>query len=385
MFEDILNQMGEAAVGEQELNPLGFRPEDYTSLDEVLAFMQHRERVYDISLEQLSLNGQVVKDPMQTYLSTAANSSSALKEVLKTPLHYWCYLHEPQVKRSSKAFELGTFCHTAFLEPEQFDKVIIEPQASRSTKEGIAKLISFWEAQAVKVQKATRKRIKVTARRAVAKAGLKMDKIDGEKMYLDELERRCGLTVVSERDYHIIQLIKRHYYNYGGGIIPELLKGAAFETSFYGKDAETGLPVKVRPDAFNVEENVGANIIVSFKTTSADSIKKFAYDAAAYQYHLSEAMYLEVASQVTGRKFSGVVCIMLQTTPPFLPAVLWYRAEDLANGRYRYRNALSLVKDCYERKSFPGFDALAGLGNRGIIEFELPEWSLKELTPAVIE
>lgn len=43
------------------------------------------------------------------------------------------------------------------------------------------------------------------------------------------------------------------------------------------------------------------------------------------------------------------------------------------------------VKDCFEKKWFPGYDAKAEEGARGIIDMQLPEWSHKLLHPVAID
>jgi hypothetical protein len=274
----------------------------------------------------------------------------------------------------------------AFLEPSRFEQLIVEPNASRASKEGIATLTKFWEKQAKVVAKRTRKKILFSSRKAIEKAKLSLDKLDGQKAYIDELKNRTGLQVVDEQTAGIIRLIKRHYYNYGGGIIPKLLKGAVAETSFYGTDDTTGLRVKVRPDAFNIEENCGANIVISFKTTSADNVSKFWADSAKYLYEMSEGMYLDVMSKVTGRTFGGVVTVMLQTVPPYLPAVFWWKSDDLQLGKYKYHSALQTLKECVDKQSWVGYDAFAQVGDMGIIsDAGLPTWSFKELMPMGIE
>ena len=114
-----------------------------------------------------------------------------------------------------------------------------------------------------------------------------------------------------------------------------------------------GLNVRVRPDYFNVEENIGVNAVISFKTTRADDLGKFYYDCAKLKYELSEGMYQEVMSSVTGRNFNVTIMIMLQTVEPYDVAVLFWSPDDLANGKYKYRYALSIVKDCFDKKWFP--------------------------------
>jgi hypothetical protein len=371
-----------------ELNPIFFDHGDYTPLETIIEFIQDRERngrdVVDIKtlLPQLSLNGVAIEEDMQIYLDTKACSSGSLKEALKSPLHHLINTQEKGIKPDKSHFELGTFCHTAFLEPEKFDMLAVEPEgASRSSTDGINKLIAFWENQADQIDSL----IAQEAYSHIIGSGLDVDKIDGKRQYLKELQKRVGKVSVDVKSKTIVDLIKRNYYRYGGGIIPALLKGSVPEVSMYWTDEETGLPCKIRPDAFQLEENIGCNAIISFKTTHADNIGKMAYDAAKYMYHLSEGMYCEGFEAVTGRKCGGVFCVMLQTVLPYLPVVFYYAPEDLANGKYRYRTALRNVREAMDAEQWPGFDSYAEAGNMGIIVNPLPEWSRREVIPQTIE
>jgi hypothetical protein len=373
-----LPDLSQAVVSEKELNPLLFDATDYADVSDLINGIEQIEEVTEIKLDELAINGKVIQDDMDIYLSTKAISSSACKEALKTPLHYFHYINHSLPKKDKSHFELGTFCHMAFLEPELFDKCLIEPSHSLASNDGANALISFWESK-------VEPRISLLAKEIVKSTGADLDKIQGKKQYYNELKIRSGFVSVDEEHKIIIDVIKSNYYRYGNGIIPKILKGAIFETSFYGVDPSTGLNVKVRPDALNVSENIGVNAVISFKTTKADTINKFQYDSAQYKYELSEGMYLDVISDVTGRKFNAVITIMLQTCAPFLPAVLFWDADDLANGKYKYHSALQVIKDCNESKVFPGFDALAENGNYGIISMKQPDWAMKELLPVSIE
>lgn len=379
---DILNNAAEGP----ELNPTFIDPTNYTELEDIVLHLKTRKSITNIRelLPQLSLNGRVLEEDMSKYLAAKACSSGSLKEALKSPRHYYVNVHEPKIKKDKKCFDLGTFCHSAFLEPEKFELLAVEPQASMSTKEGVAILTGFWEKVARKEQKKTGKQIITYCRRRVKTKRLDMSKMDGMKFYLSELKRLCGKISVDWQSKAVVDCIKRNYQHYGGGIIQELMKGAMAETSFYGTDEETGLPVKIRPDAFQIEENIGCNAIISFKTTHADSISKMQYDAANYMYHLSEGMYCDVFEQVTGRKCTAVICIMLQTVSPYLPVVFIYDPEDLQNGKYRYRTALRNVKEAMSKNVWPGFDSHAEEGNFGIIKMKLPEWSLREALPQTL-
>lgn len=362
---DELPNLDEAKASEKEYNPVAYNTEDYPVIEDMIGSPQFfNDDVFQIDLVELSKNGTIIKDEMQKYLDKKSNSSSALKEVLKTPFHYYFHTNQKQKAPPKDHFQLGTFAHMAFLEPELFDNFIIQPNFPLNTKEGVSSTIQWFE--------------KINKEIPLCLDDLKMPDL---RSYLEELRARCKYNLIDEEHQIIIDAIRYNYNSYGGGIIKRILKGAMSETSFYGKDPLTQLPIKVRPDYFNIKENIGVNAVISFKTTSSQSMGKFLYDSAKFQYELSEGMYQETISHITGRKFNVTIMIMLQTVPPYLPAVFWWSPEDVQNGKYKYRFALDTVKECNDKLSYPGFDASAEEGNYGIINMQLPEWSQKLLHP----
>lgn len=366
-----LNSMVEG----EELNPSAYNPDDYPTKEEVLDFiaLNSHNLPVNIDLKSLSKNGVVKRDSMDMYLQSRHISSSNLKNALKTPRSFYYDWERVFEEKEKACFQLGTFAHMAFLEPTLFKMVQVEPHVNRSSKEGVIALINFYK--------------KLN--------GFKTPHLDPKDYKMDELKKMAdgllflcqdkGYSFISEEMSMIIKALERNYYWYGGGIIPQLLKGAYSEVSFYGKDEETGLDVRVRPDYFNIEENIGVDAVISFKTTRADDLGKFYYDCAKLKYELSEGMYQEVMSSVTGRNFNVTIMIMLQTVEPYDVAVLFWSPDDLANGKYKYHYALSIVKDCFDKKWFPGYDAKAEDGARGIIDMQLPDWSKKMLHPVAID
>lgn len=370
MMDVDINNLAEG----DELNPSAYNPEDYPGKEVMVDYIKRNmDRPAVIpDLRMLSVNGKVVKDSMDAYLKNRNHlSSSNLKNSLNTPRMFYYDYENVFEKKERNCFKLGTFAHMAFAEPELFDRVKIEPMYSQSTKDGVIGAINFYK--------------EVLCKRITSIGENKMDDL---KLMRDGLKKTCekkGFSFVNKEMYEVITALKRNYYWYGGSIIKSILKGAVSESSFYSKDEETGLKVRVRPDFFNIEENIGVNAVISLKTTSADNIGKFAYDCAKFRYELSEGMYQEVMSHVTGRNFNTTIMIMLQTVQPYDVAVLYWQPDDLQNGKYKYRYALSIVKDCFDKKIFPGFDALAEDGACGIIDFSLPEWSKKILHPVSVD
>jgi hypothetical protein len=377
-----------AEVMGEELNKLAFDPNDYPTIEDLIdgIFTKADETPVTLSLKKLSKNGVVESDTMEKYLAAKCNSSSALKEVIKNPAAYYFYVNDKENFEEEKKdhFELGTFCHLAFLEPALFDLVITEPDHSLASTDGVNALIAFWQSAIISQQDNSKERLQ-RANDRFNSSGDDISKLSGKKSYLECLKEVSGLTAIKNKHKLIIDLIKRNYYMYGGGIIPAILRGAQAERSFYGVDQPTGLKVKVRPDAFNIKENIGVDAVISFKTTSAADMGKFLYDSAKFKYELSEGYYQDVMSNITGRKFNTTIMIVLQTVAPYLPAVFFWSPEDLANGKYKARYALDTIKDCMDKGLYPGFESLAESGHYGIIQMKQPGWAEKLLQPVDLE
>lgn len=371
-----VGDLSEAAVGnEAGLSELRFDRDGYTDLGEFvsgIAQLPDKPSSKKPSCKSLSVNGRVVQDKMEKYLSVSAESSSALKEALKSPRHYLIYKNEDLHADDESHFTLGTFIHSAFLEPSKFDKVKVLPEgAGKNSKVGIISLIKYyWDLLGVSPD-----------------AFLDDKKMDDLKETLYDLEmmaKKAGYTFISADMAQIVKIVRSSYKTYGGGIIPRLVANGRTEVSMYGKDPSTGLKVKIRPDCMLLEEQVGANVILSVKTTSATSLEGFMRDAARFRYELAEGMYLQVASEITGRPFTGTLMLVAQTVIPYQCALLWLDAEDLACGKYKYQQAIDVVRKCKDADEWPGFETYAEEGTLGIIQPRFPSWIKSELKPQYI-
>jgi hypothetical protein len=201
-----------------------------------------------------------------------------------------------------------------------------------------------------------------------------------KKEYIDALKVSADLESVTEKEMTIIKALELNAKTYGNGIIYKLARHAHRECSAYLKDFDgTGIPLKVRPDMLQFKENIGVDAIISVKSTSSENIEKFFYDTAKYQYELSEGMYSEVLSRVTGREFRSVITIMYQTVEPWGVAVFWWTAEDIELGRHKFLQAFQTLKETVENELWPGYDIYAEQDHFGIIDMQLPWWAYKGL------
>ena len=372
-----VSELSEASTEGPELGTgeLRFDKNEYTDFEQLkwlLSDIPVKCKGKKPSCRSLSVNGRVVQDRMEKYLHANAESSSALKEVLKSPRHYLIYKNEDLHGKDESHFTLGTFCHSAFLEPSKFAKVKVLPaEGNRSSKAGIQALIKYyWNLLGIAPD--------------AFLAEMKMDDLKEVLFDLEMAAKKEGYTFIDPDMLQIVKIVQSSYRTYGGGILPRLVAQGRTEVSMYGRDPSTGLRVKIRPDCLLLEEQVGANIILSVKTTSATSIEGFMRDAAKYRYELAEGMYLQVASEITGRKFTGTLMLVAQTCIPFQCFLLWLDAEDLACGKYKYQQAIDIVKQCREADSWPGFESFAEDDAHGIIRARFPGYIKQELKPQYI-
>ena len=367
-----------ALTGENDLGTgaLHFDRSGYTEFEDFLAGIgnlpRKPKRGAVPSCASLSVNGKVTQDDMKKYLAARRESSSALKEVLKSPIHYLISKNENLKPKDESHFTLGTFIHSAFLEPSKFEKVKVLPEGGKkNSKDGLRVLIEYY-------------RDILGLPQDDSTFDQKVDNIKEALVDLETLAAKRGYEFISPDMMAVVDVVKSSYYTYGRGIIPRLIANGKTELSMYGTDPSTGLRVKIRPDCALFEEQVGANIILSVKTTSAASIDAYMRDAAKYRYELAEGMYLQVASQITGRKFTGTLMLVAQTVIPYQCALLWLDAEDLEIGKYKYAQALDVVKECRRTKNWPGFESYAEEGSHGIIQTRFPGWIKEELKPQYI-
>lgn len=372
----------QASVAEEELIN--------SSSHEKIRIIEERLRSNDPSVhiytESLNLNGTAVRDSFEKYLGADALQSSHLKEALKTPLHLFFKKEDDAIelekaKGAKKYFELGTFLHQCILEPTLFSRVIVEPNLPLSSTEGVEGLITFWEK--LLQQQVDINNYILTTERLKDKTlddGLSLEKIAGKKRYYEYLKEEAGIMPVSEEHFLKIRILKKHLDNYKDGIIYRLLKHSKRETSFYYTN-ENGTNLKVRPDALQFKENIGVDAVISVKSTACEDLQAFYYNAAKMHYDLSEGMYQEVISNVTGRKFDTTIMIMLQTVQPYAVALLIWDKDDIEVGKYKFHTGLSVAEKAIKNQDYSGYESFSD-NSIGLIEMKLPIWNNKEVLPS---
>lgn len=355
---------------------LGYSKNSYPKLDTMLKFIEEngKKKPKKIDLDKLSINGECVQDEMQTYLDTKAISSGNLKEAAASPLAFFVdYVNQFEERDlKNKCFlEFGSIIHTAILQPELFNLVAIKPEGIKlSENSGLRRMIRFYNDLS---------EFKTDLNNL---GDLKQDEL---RRLHEKLKNECKHIIVSETERIVIETLKNNYFAYGRGILPKIMNGAIAEVSMYCKEPKHGLEAKIRPDAINIQENIGVNLIISVKTTSKKNLSSFIHQTGSLKYEISEGYYQDIASYVTGRKFNATLMIMLQTVAPFQVAAFWWTPDSIEVGKYKANLSLSLISECFENGVFPGLDVKAPVGNCGIYELELPAFSFLEELPSSLE
>lgn len=233
-------------------------------------------------------------------------SSSNLKNILITPVHYLDRLTEPE--KETEALKVGSAIHAAMLEPDLFDQqYVVAPKFDRRTK-------------------------------------------DGKEGYQAFLDAHPGKKHVMAEDVEFISKLRSKIRKHKQAWKLLALPGEA-ETSIFWTDDETGIRLKCRPDRIIMLGKTP--VYISVKTTANAEKEAFAYDIDKFDYHMAEAMYRDGIYQKYGR----------------LPQVLWLVIEKktwevcvysptpqtLDIGYERYRQAVHRLKTCQDTGNFFGY------------------------------
>lgn len=372
--------------------------DEYATAQDIITFLSGDTKPRHIYTKDLNVGGIAIADSMEKYLENDATGSGTLKAALKTPMHYLFSKGDDKIaleklQKEKKHFNLGDFLHEAMLEPTKFSRALVEPEYSLASTAGIETGIKFWE-NTIKYgggglnesgDEIPYELVFALADEEVVAKDLERGVLKGNKAYLAALKSYSGKYAVTEENFIKIAAMKKHYDNYGGGVLKRLLTHSKREISMYCTDPESGRKLKIRPDALQFKENIGVNAIISIKSTATTDLRAFYNFCAAYHYDLSEGMYQEIASQVSGRDFNCTIMIMCQTVAPFGVAILVWHPHDIEMGKHKFRVGLQTANEADAAELYPGFDAFAEAGTYGLIQMALPQWNNREMLPLQLD
>lgn len=234
-------------------------------------------------------------------------SSSAAKEILKTPAHYkHVYLDGNREKK--KAWDIGTAVHSKVLGVGA-DTVTCPPELLASNGAMSTKAAKDWKAE----------------------------------------QEASGKIVVTETDMAKITGMTEAVLAHTLAKAWLELPGNA-EASMFAPDPETGLMLRCRFDRLPDDERAS----IDLKTTLDASPDGFARRAHDLGYHVSRAHYLHTA-ELAGHPRQEMVFITVENKAPYLVAVYQLSQPFAERGERRAAHARRLLKHCQETNTWPGY------------------------------
>lgn len=258
--------------------------------------------------------------PASEYYADPAIGGTALRDALRSPLHFWArHLDPARELKETPAMRLGTLAHLAILEPERWEsETIIAPAVDRRTKAG-------------------------------------------KETWAEFIEKSAGKEIVSAEDAATVESIVDAVGSHRGA--GALLKGAATEVSLDWRDGSTGALCKGRMDAVARHD-----VIVDIKTCQDASPKAFERSIANFGYHIQAAHYIDGYEAATGVRPRAYVWIAVESSAPHGVAVYAADAAMLEIGAEKRAMALEIIAKCAESGEWPGYPA-------EIQTISLPGWA----------
>lgn len=239
----------------------------------------------------------------------------------KTPAHYRFAERE-----ENPAFDFGTACHFAILEPQKFEASVMRGPVDRRGN-------NWKDAQA---EAANSKRLLLTA-----------GDYDATLTIRDAVHADAWLNSL---------IVSPH---------------SEIEHSSYWIDEETGVLCRSRPDLYRAD----LGIIVDVKSTASAHPEDFARSVVNYGYHAQEAWYSD-GHRANGRPVEGFVFLAWEKKAPFVTARYELPPSIVAEGRAICRKALATYADCTRTDTWPGYSG-------EITELAFKRWSYSETEPAL--
>jgi exodeoxyribonuclease VIII len=259
--------------------------------------------------------------PEPIYRSWPCPSYSILKHTVRSPLHAWTAMTEPE--EPTPAMLLGRATHTAILEPQLFaDSYCVRPEGiDRRTKAGRLAWDKFVADNAGKDPLAVADHAKVS----------RMQESVWENPLASEILASPGANEVS---------VLWH----------ERADGAA-------------CPIKSRIDAIRAWDGT---IVLDVKTCQDASADEFAKSCQRYQYVEQAALYLRGLDTIEPRPRRWL-WVAVENKAPYAVKVYEANATDLEIATARVEDWIDTWATCSERHDFPGYPPT-------VEAVEMPRW-----------
>lgn len=154
-------------------------------------------------------------------------------------------------------------------------------------------------------------------------------------------------------------------------LVRDGLLNGQIERSIFWRDEQTGIWVKVRPDAIPTDSGDFADL----KTTTSVRWTELTRAIAEYGYHQQGALIREAARRVCKIERPTFTLCFIEKESPWCERVVQIKDADLDRGEKQNRVALDLMADCLKAGRWPG----PGGDREDAAHIEMPEWAQKQI------
>jgi hypothetical protein len=186
----------------------------------------------------------------------------------------------------------------------------------------------------------------------------------------DQMKRwkRDGMIVLTEKNVEQLEGMAATL-----SVHPMFLAGilrGRLEQSGFWIDAETGLWLKIRPDAMPNDSGDFADL----KTTQSVMYRELQMSIVEYAYHQQGALILEGA-RALGLEAHSFTLVWVESALPHAVRVTQLKDEDLSRGHRENVAARRIIADCLASGVWPG----PGDGRDDAEYIDLPDWRRKQI------
>lgn len=277
-------------------------------------------------------------------------SSSDLKKIMKSPLHYKHYKDHPD-ENDTPALLFGRAAHKYILETYDFyNEFEVARDFKYGTKEDKQATQDFICAKAIEMGKGEE------WDKFISTNPKKDDVVAFYRMLLS------GKDVITQEQFEQIDAMRNAML--ATPFVSKLINGE-HEVSFFWTDEDTGLKCKCRPDSLNQK----IHICVDYKTCEDAETESFMRSAIRLGYDVQASYYLDGVKANTGEDYIFVF-IAQEKKPPYAVNILEADENFIRSGRQTYKALLETYKECTESGNWHGY-----LGADGQINsLGVPKW-----------
>lgn len=263
--------------------------------------------------------------PAEQHHASPALGSSALRELGRSPFHYWAKYRapgRPEIKPTA-AMRQGTLVHCLTLEPNQFDaRYIVLPDDAP---------------------------VRPTARQWAAKKPTP-GSLAAMRWWTEFNEQASGREIIAPADLELAQAQRDALLRVPE--IAELLRAGHSETSYFWVDRNTGVYCKARPDHVRPRKD-GRVTLVDIKSTVDPLPAAFSRSIHRFGYHHQAVHYSAGVTECLGVGVAEFVLCAVSSQYPFVAIPYVLREETLEQARDEVDALLQLHAGCEEAGRWP--------------------------------